>query len=185
MSVGYRQLWAADPGGWRVAGATWAGMVGPVDRRVGELRGAGGRLRGGWSGAAATAADARLTCLSDELISVAPALIEVDQVLADLAGRLTVAKARLAATVAQADAAGLLVDRAGRVHIDPTRVRPTEQAGVAAARVAAALRDALDGAEAADRAAADRLEELARAAGCSPPWASPGHWSAGTLSGHH
>ncbi|PYC72434.1 hypothetical protein C7C45_08275 [Micromonospora arborensis] len=171
MTVGYRQLWAADPGGWRVAGAAWAGLVGPVDRRVDELRGAAGRLRGDWSGAAATAADARFAGLADELTSVAPALIEVDQVLSDLAGRLTVAKARLAATVAQADAAGLMVDRAGGVHIDPTRVSPTERASVAAARVAAALRDALDGAGAADRAAADRLDELARAADSG--WASP------------
>ncbi|MET7705553.1 alpha/beta hydrolase [Micromonospora sp. NPDC005413] len=170
-SVGYRQLWAADPGGWRAAGAAWAGLTGSLDRRVGELRGAAGRLRGGWSGAAATAADARLTGLRDELTSVAPALIEVDQVLAELAGRLTLAKGRLTEAVAQADAAGLVVDRSGRVHVDPARVRPTERAGVAAARVAAALRDAFDEAGAADRVAADRLDELARAAGSG--WASP------------
>ncbi|MGC5308235.1 alpha/beta hydrolase [Micromonospora zamorensis] len=170
-SVAYRHLWAADPSGWRAAGAAWAGLTGLVDRRVGELRTADGRLRGGWSGAAATAADARLVGLRDELTSVAPVLIEVDQVLAELAGRLTVAKARLAGAVALADAAGLLVDRSGGVHVDPARARPTERAGVAAARVAAALRDALDEAGAADRVAADRLDELARAAGTG--WASP------------
>ncbi|WP_433127291.1 alpha/beta hydrolase [Micromonospora sp. CA-240977] len=169
--VGYRQLWAADPGGWRSAGVAWAGLTGPVDRQVGELGAAGTRLRGGWSGAAATAADARLAGLRAELASIAPALIEVDQVLAELAGRLTVAKARLAETVARADAAGLVVDRAGGVHVDPTRVRPTERAGVAAARVAGALRDALDAAGAADRVAAERLDELSRAAGSG--WASP------------
>ena len=94
-SVGYRQLWAVDPGGWRAAGAAWAGLTGPLDRRLGELRTATGRLRGGWSGAAATAADTRLSGLRDELASIAPALIEVDQVLAELAGGLAVAKARL------------------------------------------------------------------------------------------
>ncbi|MET8361434.1 alpha/beta hydrolase [Micromonospora sp. NPDC005171] len=174
--VGYRQLWAVDPDGWRAAGAAWAGLIGPLNRRVGELRAAGGRLRGGWSGAAATAADTRLAGLRDELASVAPALIEVDQVLAELAGRLTVQKARLTEAVAQAEAAGLLVDRSGGVRVDPVRVRPTDRAGVAAAAVAAAgvaaaLRAALDGAAAADRVAADRLAELARAAGTG--WASP------------
>ncbi|MET8467975.1 hypothetical protein ABZU93_33425, partial [Micromonospora zamorensis] len=157
-SVAYRHLWAADPSGWRAAGTAWAGLIGLVDRRVGELRTADGRLRGGWSGAAATAADARLVGLRDELTSVAPVLIEVDQVLAELAGRLAVAKARLADAVTLADAAGLLVDRSGGVHVDPARARPTERAGVAAARVAADLRDALDEAGAADRAAADRLD---------------------------
>ncbi|MGQ5259686.1 alpha/beta hydrolase [Micromonospora sp. ZYX-F-536] len=170
-TVGYRQLWAADPAGWRAAGAAWAGLTGPVERRAGEVGGAAGRLRGGWSGAAATAADARLVGLRDELTSVAPALIEADQVLAELAGRLVVAKARLGEAVALADAAGLVVDRTGGVHVDPTRLRPTERAGAAAARVAAALRDALDRAGAADRTAADRLDELARAAGSG--WASP------------
>ncbi|MEU4556303.1 alpha/beta hydrolase [Micromonospora violae] len=174
--VGYRQLWAVDPDGWRAAGTAWAGLTGPLDRRVDGLRTSGGRLRGGWSGGAATAADTRLAGLRDELASVAPALIEVDQVLAELAGRLAGAKARLTEAVAQADAAGLLVDRSGRVHLDPARVQPTDRAGVAAAAmaaagVAAALGAALDGAAAADRVAADRLAELARAADTG--WASP------------
>ncbi|MDG4762001.1 alpha/beta hydrolase [Micromonospora sp. WMMD710] len=179
-AVGYRQLWAADPGGWRVAGMAWAGLTGPVDRRAAELAEAAGRLRSGWSGAAATAADARLGGLRGELTSVAPALIETDQVLAELAGRLVVAKARLVEAVARAEAAGLVVDRSGGVRVDPARPRSTEQAGVAgagvaasavAAGVAAALRDALGCADAADRAAADRLDELARAARSG--WASP------------
>ncbi|MEO3773591.1 alpha/beta hydrolase [Micromonospora sp. B9E7] len=170
-SVGYRQLWSADPSGWRAAGVAWVGLTEPVERRAGELRAAGGRLRGGWSGGAATAADVRLVDLRGELTSVVPALIEVDQVLAELAGRLTVAKAQLADAVTQAEAAGLVVDRSGGVHVDPARARSTERDGLAAARVAAALRDALDGAGAADRVAADRLDELARAAGTG--WMSP------------
>ncbi|WFE51804.1 alpha/beta hydrolase [Micromonospora sp. WMMD1155] len=170
-SVGYRQLWAADPSGWRAAGVAWLGLTEPVERRAGELRAAGGRLRGGWSGVAATAADVRLVGLRDELTSVLPALIEADQVLADFAGRLTSAKARLADAVARAEASGLVVDRTGRVHVDPARHRSTERDGVAAARVTAALRDALDEAGAADRFAADRLDELTRAAASG--WASP------------
>ncbi|RQX20269.1 hypothetical protein DDE19_01595, partial [Micromonospora ureilytica] len=118
--VGYRQLWAVDPDGWRAAGSAWAGLTGPLDRRVDGLRAAGGRLRGGWSGAAATAADVRLAGLRDELASIAPALIEVDQVLAELAGRLTVAKARLTLAVAQADAARSV----GRTRAGSTRTPP-------------------------------------------------------------
>ncbi|MEU5782736.1 alpha/beta hydrolase [Micromonospora lupini] len=135
--VGYRQLWAADPGGWRAAGAAWAGLTGPVERHAGELAGSAGRLRGDWSGAAAVAVDARLAGLRGEVTSVAPALIEADQVLSELAGQLVVAKARLAEAVARADAAGLVVDRSGAVHVDPTRPRPTERAGTAGAGAAA------------------------------------------------
>ncbi|MFF5053765.1 alpha/beta hydrolase [Micromonospora sp. NPDC000663] len=166
-AVGYRLLWAADPGGWRVAGAAWAGLTGSVDRRAGELAGAAGRLRGDWSGAAATAADVRLGGLRGELQSVAPALIEADQVLAELAGRLVVAKAQLTEAVARADAAGVVVDRSGAVRVGPARPGSAE----AVAGVAAALRAALDGADVADRAAAGRLDELARAARSG--WVSP------------
>ncbi|MGC4854391.1 alpha/beta hydrolase [Micromonospora sp. DT4] len=193
--VGYRQLWAADPAAWRAAGAAWAGLAVPVDRYAGELSGAAGRLRGGWSGAAATAADARLAGLRDELTSVAPALIEADQALAELARQLSVAKAQLAEAVTRAEAAGLVVDRAGGVRAAPAKpapaVRPGESpttgagtagaaaagvgagaaAGSAVAGVGAALRAALDRADAADRATADRLAELTRAAGTG--WASP------------
>ncbi|MEU4775980.1 hypothetical protein, partial [Micromonospora sp. NPDC023644] len=35
--VGYRQLWAADPGAWRAAGVAWRGLTEPVARRAGEL----------------------------------------------------------------------------------------------------------------------------------------------------
>ncbi|WP_435207121.1 alpha/beta hydrolase [Micromonospora sp. bgisy143] len=167
--VGYRQLWAADPAGWRAAGSAWAGLTGPVDRYADELAGTAGRLRSGWSGAAATAADARLTGLRAELTSVTPALIEADQTLAELAGQLAVAKARLAEAVARAEAADLLVDRTGGVRAGPSHSTPA--AAIAVAGVAVAVRAAIERADAADRAAADRLTELARAAGTG--WASP------------
>ncbi|MEV4212259.1 alpha/beta hydrolase [Micromonospora sp. NPDC049662] len=214
--VGYRQLWAADPAGWRAAGSAWAGLTGPVHRHADELAGTAGRLRSGWSGAAATAADARLAGLADELTSVAPALIEADQTLAELARQLAVARAQLAEAVTRAEAAGLTVDRAGGVRaapVDPahpvgagtaaagppagTRAGTAagsaagtaagsaagtaagsaagtaagSAVGVAVAGVAAAVRAAVERADAADRAAADRLAELARAAGTG--WASP------------
>ncbi|WP_433535722.1 alpha/beta hydrolase [Micromonospora sp. CA-249363] len=176
--VGYRQLWAADPAGWRAAGSAWAGLTGSVDRHADELAGTAGRLQSGWSGAAATAANGRLTGLRDEVTSVAPALIETDQALAELAGQLAVAKAQLAEAVARAEAAGLTVDRAGVVRAAPAQ--PASTAAIAVAGVASALRAAIERADAADRAAADRLTELARAAGAG--WASqapPGRPAAG------
>ncbi|MFC3501334.1 alpha/beta hydrolase [Micromonospora krabiensis] len=170
-AVAYAQLWSADPGAWRAAGAAWAGAATLVDRRAGELADRAAALAGGWSGAAATAADGRLTGLRAELSTIAPALIEADQVLAEHAGRLAAAKGRLAAAVALADASGLSIDRDGRVSADPARARPSERDGPAAARVVAALREALESAGAADRAAAVRLDALAAAAGTG--WATP------------
>ncbi|MET7751840.1 alpha/beta hydrolase [Micromonospora sp. NPDC005367] len=170
-TVGYAQLWGADPGAWRTAGAGWAGLTALVDRRAAELGARGTALAAGWSGAAATAANARMSALGTDLTSVRPALIEADQVLAEFAARISAAKGQLAAAVALADAGGLAIDRDGRVGADPARSRPSERDGPAAARVAAALRAALDVAGAADRATAAKLAELATAA--SAGWQEP------------
>ncbi|WBB66437.1 alpha/beta hydrolase [Micromonospora sp. WMMD812] len=176
-AVGYAQLWAADPGAWRAVGAAWGGLTDLVDRRAGDLGERATALGGGWSGAAATAASGRLAGVRSDLASAAPALIEADQVLAEYAGRLAAAKGRLAAAVALADASGLLIDRDGRVSADPARARPSERDGPAAARVAAALRAALELAGAADQTAGARLDALAASAGtgwlAAPPPGRP------------
>ncbi|GGM22610.1 MULTISPECIES: alpha/beta hydrolase [Micromonospora] len=171
----YARLWAADPEGWRGAGAAWGGLTGRFDRWGGELATGAGRLRGGWSGDAARAADGRLTGLRVELTSVVPALVEADQVLAELAGRLRAAKARLAAAVEAADRGGLRIDRHGRVSAAPFGALPTAQVGPAVAQVSQAVGAALAIADAADREATRRLVELAGAAGSGwsaepPPW---------------
>lgn len=181
--VGYRQLWAADPGAWRVAGVAWRGLTEPVASRADELAANAAVLRGGWSGGAAGAADARLAALRAELTAASPALIETDQVLAEFAGRLGAARARLATAVARADAAGLLVDRQGRVAVDPARAPATVRARPVAAEAGTAIRAALELAGAADREAAGRLDALAAAAraawvaapppGRPPPGAEP------------
>ncbi|RLP96217.1 hypothetical protein EAD98_11110, partial [Micromonospora sp. CV4] len=101
-AIGYAQPWAADPGAWQAAGAAWAGLPALVERRAGELSTDARALRVAWSGRAATAADGRLAGLRGELTSIAPALIEADHVLAEFAGRLAVAKGRLAAAVSLA-----------------------------------------------------------------------------------
>jgi len=170
-TVAYAQLWAADPGAWRAAGAAWGGLTALVGRRTAELGERGTGLTAAWSGTAAGAAGTRLTGLRAELASVTPALIEADQILAEYAARLATAKGRLADAVALADAAGLSIDRDGRVGADPARGRPGERDGPAAARVAAALRGALDLAGAADRATAARLAELTASAATG--WQEP------------
>ncbi|MGR6322120.1 alpha/beta hydrolase [Micromonospora soli] len=176
--VGYAQLWRADPGAWAGAGAAWGGLTGPVRQWADGLAARAAALRPGWSGGAATAARGRIGALRDTLTDVLPALVEVDQALADLAARLRVAKARLAAAVADADAGGLLVDRAGTVRPDPARPRPVAQVGPGMARVAAEIRGALALAGAADGEAAARLTGLATAAvtgwlSVRPAWRPP------------
>ncbi|MFJ8580216.1 alpha/beta hydrolase [Micromonospora sp. NPDC093277] len=162
--AGYAQLWRADPGAWVAAGVGWRGLAGPVRRRAEGLDTRVAALRPGWSGAAATAAGAQVGGLRDALTDVLPALIEVDQVLAEFAARLGTAKARLTAAVAHADAGGLLVDRAGAVRPDPARPRSVDRLGPALTEVAAEVRGALALAGAADREAAARLGELTTAA---------------------
>jgi len=163
-TAGYAQLWAADPGAWVAAGVAWRGLAGPIRRRADGLDARVAALRPGWSGSAATAARAQVGGLRDALSDVLPALIEVDQVLAEFAARLGAAKARLAAAVAHADAGGLLVDRAGAVRPDPADPRPADRLGPALTQVAAEIRGALALAGAADREAAARLGELTTAA---------------------
>ncbi|MFJ6195664.1 alpha/beta hydrolase [Micromonospora sp. NPDC092111] len=185
--TGYAQLWAAAPGSWDEAGVAWRGLAEPVRRRRAGLADRAAALRAGWSGGAATAAGGRIDGLRAELVTVLPALVETDQVLAEFAGRLRVAKARLADAVALADRTGVAVDRHGGVGPAVPVWRGPESGAVpggpvgrggsaelpggraggdraALDRVAAAVRDALTLADAADREAAARLVELSLAA---------------------
>ncbi|MFR9774723.1 alpha/beta hydrolase [Micromonospora sp. MS34] len=162
--TGYAQLWRADPGAWAGAGAAWRGLTGPVRQRADGLAAHAAALRSGWSGGAAAGAQGLLGVLREALADVLPAVLEVDQALAEFADRLRVAKARLAAAVARAEAGGMLVDRTGAVRPDPARQRPAARTGPAVAQVAAEVRAALALADAADREAAGRLAELVTAA---------------------
>ncbi|WP_431918612.1 alpha/beta hydrolase [Micromonospora wenchangensis] len=184
--IGYAQLWAASPGDWAAAGVAWRGLDAPVTRRRSGLAERAATLRTGWSGGAATRAGGRLDGLRAELGTILPALVETDQVLAEFAGRLRVAKARLAEAVALADRTGVAVDRHGGLRAVPPTWRGPESgvlpAGIGArpapaggagggvgspaavAQVAAALREALALADVADREAAGRLAELTGAA---------------------
>ena len=124
--IGYAQLWSASPGDWDAAGVAWRGLDAPVGRRRAGLADRAAALRAGWSGGAATAAGGRLDGLRSELATILPALVEIDQVLAEFAGRLRVAKARLAEAVALADRTGVAVDRHGGVRAAPLLWRGPE-----------------------------------------------------------
>ncbi|MEV4768970.1 alpha/beta hydrolase [Micromonospora humida] len=188
--IGYAQLWAASPSDWVAAGVAWRGLEAPVTRRRSGLAERAATLRTGWSGGAATRAGGRLDGLRAELGTILPALVETDQVLAEFAGRLRVAKGRLAEAVALADRTGVAVDRHGGLRaVPPTwrgpesgvlpagagaRLSPSGGGGggngggvgspAAVAQVAAALREALALADVADREVAGRLAELTAAA---------------------
>ncbi|MEV4725940.1 alpha/beta hydrolase [Micromonospora humida] len=188
--IGYAQLWAASPSDWVAAGVAWRGLEAPVTRRRSGLAERAATLRTGWSGGAATRAGGRLDGLRAELGAILPALVETDQVLAEFAGRLRVAKGRLAEAVALADRTGVAVDRHGGLRaVPPTwrgpesgvlpagagaRLSPSGGGGggngggvgspAAVAQVAAALREALALADVADREVAGRLAELTAAA---------------------
>ncbi|MGC4893978.1 alpha/beta hydrolase [Micromonospora sp. DT31] len=174
--VGYPQLWRADPAAWADAGVAWRGLVGPVRHRADALTARIGTLRPGWTGAASTAAQRRIGELRTDLTDVLPALLEVDQVLAEFGARLGSAKARLGVEVARADSGGLLVDRTGAVRPDPAR--PAAGSGPAVVRAQAGIRGALALADAADREAAGRLSELTTATVAGwvsvPPAGRPG-----------
>ncbi|MET7968002.1 alpha/beta hydrolase [Micromonospora sp. NPDC005305] len=176
--IGYAQLWRADPGSWAAAGAAWRGLTGPIRSRADGLDTRIGALRPGWSGAASAIAQGRIGELRTMLTDVLPALVEVDQVLAEFAATVGVAKARLGAAVAHAGAGDLLVDRAGAVRPDPARPRPAWVVGPAVAQVSTEVRGALALAGAADREAAGRLAELTTAAvtgwvSAPPAWRPP------------
>ncbi|MEU4566761.1 alpha/beta hydrolase [Micromonospora sp. NPDC023956] len=186
---GYARLWTTDPASWDRAGNAWRGVGALVDRRAAGLSAGAAGLRDAWAGPAAGAAGDRITGLRAELLSVSPVPIEVDQILAEFATRLRRARARLAGTVARIDAAGLGVDRDGRVTVPATApvppaaapgretgptpgrlTRPVDRSAEAA-RLAAEIGDALALADAADREATARLGELAAAARSG--WVTP------------
>ncbi|MFY1697661.1 alpha/beta hydrolase [Solwaraspora sp. WMMA2101] len=160
----YQRLWRADPAAWQAAAVAWRRTQPVVDRRTAEVVGAADRLRQGWTGPAASAADGRLAVLRDRLAAAGPELCVVDQVLSGYAERLSRAKAVLADWVGTAGRLGVSVDRTGRVTVDPLVTRPDGPTLAGAARVADGIAGALALAEAADADAAGRLDALATAA---------------------
>jgi len=179
--ITYEQLRSAEPSAWRTAGTAWHRVTELVDRRAAEVARARGGLRQSWSGPASDGAGRALDDLRGALTASRTAFVEIDQVLAEHAAAVAAAKAKLVTSVAAAPA-GLRVAPDGSVSLDRGMVRPDRPdlplTGQRANEVAAAIRDALARATAADRDAAARLAGLAAAADAGwvvepPPYRPP------------
>ncbi|GIF72925.1 alpha/beta hydrolase [Asanoa siamensis] len=172
--VTYAQLWQADPGAWRAAGAAWSRLADAVGQRAAALGAVAGRVTDGWQGAAGSAAGDHVRRLRAPLDAARSAFVETDQVLSGLAAALVRARGMLAAAVSSAGPAHVEIDRSGRTAPDVTVTGIDRAAALRAAdRVGAGIADALHAASAADRAAATHLDRLAAAAAAGWPTTPP------------
>jgi hypothetical protein len=170
---GYAELWRADPEAWRASATAWRVLAARLARRGAELAVAAADLRAEWFGAAGEAADRRLASLSGPCDAAAADCLATDQVLAELAARLSAAKAALVAAVTGLVHPLVRVDDQGRVTVAAPEPRPDPDALAAARRTEEGIRAALDLAGAADAEAARRLGELAAAAAAGWPMERP------------
>jgi len=112
----YARLRVADPARWRAiarAWRRWATLAGRLaDRLAADLV----RLGAAWSGAAASAATARLTTLRRGLTVVRLLCWRADQTASEFASALDRAKRLLARALAAAHRAGLTIDDEGRIR---------------------------------------------------------------------
>ncbi|MDP9799203.1 hypothetical protein J2S43_007715 [Catenuloplanes nepalensis] len=115
MAVTYERLWQASPPSWRESAAAWRDLAASGARRALELASGAVAVTRAWSGAGADAAITRLRRLRDDLEAGRLAHLETAGVLTEYATALQTAKARLAAAVRAAEAAGLAVERSGAV----------------------------------------------------------------------
>jgi hypothetical protein len=190
-AVTYELLWQVSPPAWRQSAAAWRELAASGARRALELASGAVALAAAWSGAGADAAVTRLRRLRDDLEAGRLAQLETAGVLTEFAAATEVAKARLAAAVRAAEAAGLAVDRSGQVvaagpvpgrlavgAASPDGMATPTGEPESARIVAAEIEAALSAAHAADLEAAARLGELSRAAGAgwesTPPGYRPG-----------
>jgi hypothetical protein len=158
----YARLRATDPGRWRAAALAWRAWAALAGHWAAEFGPLVARLKNAWSGAAATAAAARLAALRTALSIFRLLCWEVDQALSEFAAALGRAKTLLAQAVATAHGAGLTIDESGAVG-----VASPSGAGGAAGLTNAQLAEALEIAASADAAASERL--AAATAAASPP----------------
>ena len=112
----YARLRVADPARWRAiarAWRRWATLAGRLaDRFTADLV----RLGAAWSGAAASAAVARLATLRRGLTVVRLLCWQADQTASEFAAALDRAKRLLSRALAAAHRAGLTIDDEGNVH---------------------------------------------------------------------
>ncbi|GAB7048653.1 alpha/beta hydrolase [Catenuloplanes indicus] len=175
MAVTYEQLWQASPPAWRASAAAWRDLAASGARRALELAAGAVAVTRVWSGAGADAAIGRLRRLRDDLEAGRLAQLETATVLTEYAAAVQAAKARLAAAVRAAEAAGLAVEITGRVVGAFTPGGAVPVGGGPSVAVAAEIEAALRAAAVADAEAAVRLAELSGAAGHGWESVPPGH----------
>ncbi|WP_433300701.1 alpha/beta hydrolase [Actinoplanes sp. CA-030573] len=144
----YARLRVADPGRWRTVAAAWRRWATLAGRLAGALTADIARLGAAWSGAAATAAAARVTVLRRGLVLFQVLCSQADQAASEFAESLDRARRLLARALAAARRAGLTIDDDGAVRGGPApTVTPDLEAAIAIAA-------------SADDAAATRLEAV-------------------------
>ncbi|MFC7273667.1 alpha/beta hydrolase [Paractinoplanes rhizophilus] len=148
-AAGYARLRVADPGRWRAVAHAWRHWAARAGRLAARLGADLVRLGAAWSGAAASAAAARLTAVWRGLVLFRVLCWQADQAASEFAAALTRAKESLARALAAAHRLGLTVDDEGVVRGSP-----------AAHGVADDLRAAVAIASVADETAAERLERI-------------------------
>lgn len=154
------QLRAAAPAAWRSIGSAWRQLAGVAERRHDEIAGAAGRLRAGWRGVAADAAQRRLAELAERVLAGHPQFLAADQVVCELADRVEQAQCALAAALA-GTGGDVRVRDDGAVEIVRGAHGPDAGDRVVAERVAAGVDAALRLARQADDEVCGRLRAVA------------------------
>ncbi|WP_030436551.1 alpha/beta hydrolase [Actinoplanes subtropicus] len=112
----YARLRVADPARWRGIARAWRRWATLAGRLADRLHADLVRLGTAWSGAAASAAVARLTTLRRGLTVVRLLCWQADQTASEFAAALDRAKRLLARALAAAHRAGLTIDDEGRLR---------------------------------------------------------------------
>ena len=133
--VTYAQVRQARPAAWDACAVALRRLASVLVSRADSLGGATTRLRAGWNGPAAEAAERRMRALAESLAELHPLLLTADQILADHAGR--VAHAQRVSDVPAATAAASATDaeaaaRLGALvpELDPAGPQPAAPAWV-------------------------------------------------------
>ena len=154
----YARLRVADPARWRAVARAWRRWATVAGRLADRLTADLVRLGAAWSGAAASAAAARVTTLRRGLTVVRLLCWRADQAASEFAAALDRAKRLLARALATARRAVLTIDDEGIVRGAPTDPTVT---GPVSADLAAAFAIA----DRADDVATARLTEIVAATG--------------------
>ena len=112
----YARLRVADPGRWRALALSWRRWATQAGRLAADLTTDLVRLGAAWSGAAASAAAARVTALHRRLVVFRVLCWQVDQAAAAFAAALTRARHLLSRALSAAHRAGLTIDDEGTVR---------------------------------------------------------------------